>query len=221
MVQQSQLIYSFVARGHEVLAEYTSFSGNFSTIAVQCLETLPPGNNKFTFPHGGHTLNYLIDNGFAYMVLADGAVGRQLVFAFIERVKGDFQRRYAGGKADNIPPHGLDKEYGPKLKEHMQYCVDHPEEMSKFAKIQAQVAEVKGVMKDNIDKVLQRGEKMESLVEKTDHLRDQAQNFQRQGQQIRRKMWYQNMKIKMVVIGILVVLGLVIWLSICHGFTCK
>ena len=40
-----------------------------------------------------------------------------------------------------------------KLKEHMKYVTEHPEEMSKFAKIKAQVAEVKGVMKDNIDKV--------------------------------------------------------------------
>ena len=40
-----------------------------------------------------------------------------------------------------------------KLKEHMKYVTEHPEEMSKFAKIKAQVAEVQGVMKDNIDKV--------------------------------------------------------------------
>lgn len=35
----------------------------------------------------------------------------------------------------------------------MQYCVDHPEEVSKLAKVKAQVSEVKGVMMDNIEKV--------------------------------------------------------------------
>ena len=35
----------------------------------------------------------------------------------------------------------------------MQYCVDHPEEISKFAKVKAQVSEVKGVMMENIEKV--------------------------------------------------------------------
>lgn len=40
-----------------------------------------------------------------------------------------------------------------KLKEHMQYCVDHPEEVSKLAKVKAQVSEVKGVMMENIEKV--------------------------------------------------------------------
>lgn len=35
----------------------------------------------------------------------------------------------------------------------MQYCVDHPEEMNKISKIKSQVAEVKGIMMDNIEKV--------------------------------------------------------------------
>lgn len=35
----------------------------------------------------------------------------------------------------------------------MQYCVDHPEEVSKLAKVKAQVSEVKGVMMENIEKV--------------------------------------------------------------------
>ena len=35
----------------------------------------------------------------------------------------------------------------------MQYCVDHPEEFNKLSKVKAQVAEVKGVMMENIEKV--------------------------------------------------------------------
>lgn len=35
----------------------------------------------------------------------------------------------------------------------MQYCADHPEEISKLAKVKAQVSEVKGVMMENIEKV--------------------------------------------------------------------
>ena len=41
----------------------------------------------------------------------------------------------------------------PKLKEHMRYCDQHPEEIDKIAKVKAQVTEVKGVMMQNIEKV--------------------------------------------------------------------
>lgn len=62
---QQTLIYSFVARGTMILAEYTEFSGNFSTIASQCLQKLPSSNNRFTYNCDGHTFNYLVDNGFS------------------------------------------------------------------------------------------------------------------------------------------------------------
>jgi hypothetical protein len=36
----------------------------------------------------------------------------------------------------------------------MQYCMDHPEELSRLSKVKAQVSEVKGIMLENIDKVI-------------------------------------------------------------------
>ncbi len=40
------------------------FNGNFSTIAVQCLQKLPTNNNKFTYTCDHHTFNYLVDDGY-------------------------------------------------------------------------------------------------------------------------------------------------------------
>ncbi|XP_040949749.1 vesicle-associated membrane protein 721 isoform X2 [Gossypium hirsutum] len=156
--------------------------------------------------------------GIAYCVVADELAGRQVPIAFLERVKEDFVSKYGSGKAATAPANSLNKEFGPKLKEHMQYCVEHPEEISKLAKIKSQVSEVKGVMMENIEKVLDRGEKIELLVDKTENLHQQAQDFWNTGTKIRRKMWLQNMKIKLIVLGILIALILIIVLSVCHGF---
>ena len=62
---QRSLIYAFVSRGTVILAEYTEFSGNFNSIAFQCLQKLPATNNKFTYNCDGHTFNYLVDNGYS------------------------------------------------------------------------------------------------------------------------------------------------------------
>ncbi|KAL6192260.1 hypothetical protein ACLB2K_038645 [Fragaria x ananassa] len=217
---QQSLIYSFVARGTVILAEYTEFTGNFTSIASQCLQKLPASNNKFTYNCDAHTFNYLVENGFTYCVVAAESAGRQVPIAYLERIKDDFNKRYAGGKAGTATANGLNREFGPKLKEHMKYCVEHPEEINKLAKVKAQVSEVKGVMMENIEKVLDRGEKIELLVDKTDNLRSQAQDFKQQGTKMRRKMWFQNMKMKLIVAGIVVALGLILFLSICGGFKC-
>ena len=63
-MSQKGLIYSFVAKGTVVLAEHTPYSGNFSTIAVQCLQKLPSNSSKYTYSCDGHTFNFLIENGF-------------------------------------------------------------------------------------------------------------------------------------------------------------
>ncbi|KAL3614805.1 hypothetical protein CASFOL_040466 [Castilleja foliolosa] len=101
----------------------------------------------------------------AYCVVAIESIGRQLPIAYLERVKDDFSKKYGGGKAATAVANSLNKEFGPKLKEQMQYCVDHPEEISKLSKVKAQVSEVKGV--------LDRGEKIELLVDKTENLHSQ------------------------------------------------
>ncbi|KAK4742958.1 hypothetical protein SAY87_000959 [Trapa incisa] len=217
---QQSLIYGFVARGTTILVEYTEFTGNFTSIASQCLQKLPATDNKFTYNCDGHTFNYLVENGFTYSVVAIESAGRQLPIAFLERVKDDFNKRYGGGKASSASANSLNKEFRSKLKDHMQYCVDHPEEINKLAKVKAQVSEVKGVMMENIEKVLDRGEKIELLVDKTENLRSQAQDFRQQGTKMKRKMWIQNMKIKLIVFGIIIALILIVILSVCHGFKC-
>jgi vesicle-associated membrane protein 72 len=62
---QQSLIYAFVAHGTVILAEYTEFTDNFTTIASQCLMKLPASNNKFTYNCDGHTFNYLVKDGFS------------------------------------------------------------------------------------------------------------------------------------------------------------
>ncbi|KAK1412652.1 hypothetical protein QVD17_34073 [Tagetes erecta] len=217
---QQSLIYTFVARGTVILSEYTEFTGNFTNIAAQCLQKLPATNNKFTYSCDAHTFNYLVHDGFTYCVVAIESVGRQIPMAFLERIKDDFTKKYAGGKASTAVANSLNKEFGPKLKEQMQYCVDHPEEISKLSKVKAQVSEVKGVMMENIEKVLDRGEKIELLVDKTETLHSQAQGFRTQGTQLRRKMWFKNMKIKLIVLCIIIALILLIFFSACHGVKC-
>ncbi|GLT93356.1 hypothetical protein SLE2022_111530 [Rubroshorea leprosula] len=239
-MSQKGLIYSFVAKGNVVLAEHTSYSGNFSTIAVQCLQKLPSDSSKYTYSCDGRTFNFLIDDGFVFLVVADESVGRGMPFVFLERVKDDFKQCY-GASIKNAETHplaaddeddaliedrfsiayNLDREFGPRLKEHMQYCASHPEEISKLSKLKAQITEVKEVMMDNIEKVLDRGERIELLVDKTENLQFQADSFQRQGRELRRKMWLQSLKVKVVVGGTIVALILILWLSACGSFTFK
>lgn len=214
------LIYSFVARGTTVLAEYTSFTGNFSTIANQCLSKLPPGNNKHTYVCDHHTFNFIVEDGFTFLAVADEDFGRQVPFTFLERVKDDFQHRYQGGRADLATSGSLNSEFAPKLKSHMEYVTQHPEEMQKISRIKSQVAEVKGIMMVNIEKVLERDEKIDLLVGKTSDLETGTRQYQKQGNQIRRRAWCAHFRLKLFVLVLVIIIAMVIYLSVCKGFVC-
>ena len=69
------LIYSFVARGTVVLADAVQpiYEGNFQSVALQFLERCPTDTNKFVYPVDGHTFNFIVDDGFTFLVVADQA----------------------------------------------------------------------------------------------------------------------------------------------------
>jgi hypothetical protein len=63
------VIYAFVARGTDVVAEFTDFKGNFKKIAHSCLLNLPSNSNKFTTCKcDGHTFHYLREDGYGMYV---------------------------------------------------------------------------------------------------------------------------------------------------------
>ncbi|EXB36992.1 Vesicle-associated membrane protein 727 [Morus notabilis] len=68
--------------------------------------------------------------------------------------------------------------------------------------------------------VLDRGERIELLVDKTENLQFQADSFQRQGRQLRRKMWLQNLQMKLMISGAVLIVIVILWLIACGGFSC-
>ena len=177
---------------------------------AQALEKLSEDNTRFTYAADGHTFNYVVENGFTYLVVADAESGRHVPFACLDRIKTEFVRDHSAEAQDAIA-HSLNKTFAPRLKEHLEYCSANPEAVSKVSQVQQQVSQVKEIMMDNIEKVLDRGEKIELLVDKSDALRFQADNFHKTGRQLRRHMWCQNMKMKVLffIIILALILGLV------------
>lgn len=209
------IVYAFVARDGVVLSEYAALSGNFRAVGVECLQNSGQiADDRFTVTADAYTFNYLIANGYTFLAVADEAFGRQIPFAFLERTKDAFVEKYAE-RGRNAAENSLTQAFGPAIKRQMDFCHEHPEEVSKMANVQKKVDEVKGIMMQNVEQVLVRGERLDVLVDRTDDLRDQAQRFQRQGTQLRKRMWWANTRMKVIVVGLVLLLILVIFLLAC------
>jgi len=79
------------------------------------------------------------------------------------------------------------------------------------AALQAQIDDTVGVMRENINKVSQRGERLDSLQDKTDNLAHSAQGFRRGANRVRKQMWWKDMKMRMcLIVGIIILLIVII-----------
>lgn len=91
-----------------------------------------------------------------------------------------------------------------------------PAPPTKLTQVQDQVNDVKVILKDNINKVLERGEKLDDLIDKTDDLRATADSFQRTSTRVARKYWWKNIKM-MVIIGVIVAIIIILIILFATG----
>merc|ERR1712018_789371 len=75
---------------------------------------------------------------------------------------------------------------------------------------QAQVQEVVGVMRNNIDKVLERDAKLNDLDFRASNLEASSGMFQQSSRRLRKKYWWQNLKMKLWLGGCGIVIFIVI-----------
>jgi len=76
---------------------------------------------------------------------------------------------------------------------------------------------VKSVMVHNIEKVLERGERIELLVDRTENLNQTAFKFKKQSTQLKRAMWWKNVKIMVILAFVVLVIIYFIVALACGG----
>ncbi|OZC12124.1 Synaptobrevin [Onchocerca flexuosa] len=75
---------------------------------------------------------------------------------------------------------------------------------------QAQVDEVVGIMKVNVEKVLERDQKLSQLDDRADALQEGASQFEKSAATLKRKYWWKNIKMIIIMCAIVVILIIII-----------
>ncbi|KAJ2008714.1 Vesicle membrane receptor protein (v-SNARE) [Coemansia thaxteri] len=81
---------------------------------------------------------------------------------------------------------------------------------SKGRKVQEEVDKVVDIMNENIQMVVARGEDLKVLDDRTGQLHEGASQFRRGATDVRKKMWWRNMKLKIILAIIVIILIIVI-----------
>ncbi|KAJ3180550.1 hypothetical protein HK101_009950 [Irineochytrium annulatum] len=92
---------------------------------------------------------------------------------------------------------------------------------SKTQQVQAQVDDVVNIMRDNVQKATQRGEDLDVLQSRTEELQTSSAGFAAKSKEVRKKMFFKDMKMKLILGGVIfIVVAIIIgsvWGSLSRG----
>jgi vesicle-associated membrane protein 7 len=191
------IIYTVVARGTTVLAEHTSnatSATNAPQVAALILDKIPPADNaKLTYVYGDHLVHYIhvaatadLPEGITYLCISTDTGGRRVPFLLLTSIQKEFDNQYSEHDVASAPPYGLNS-FAKTLKTQMEWADGGAKGsgVDKGKEVREEMNAVKDVMVQNIERVLERGERIDLLVNKTDHMNQTAFAFRQRSTALR------------------------------------
>ena len=86
--------------------------------------------------------------------------------------------------------------------------------------VRKSIGEIKDVMVDSISKLFERGEKLDTIVDKTDDLQRESVEFKKKSNTLMKKMKYKNIVCIFLIILVIIIIALIIIFVLC-GFDMK
>ena len=224
-----------MAHDTTILTEHTSAgtsSASASSLASVILPKISHSTpTKLTYTHDKLFVHYIADSpssssnapdeelsshaAITYLVVAHSELGRRIPFAFLLDMKKKFLQQFKPDDTnfDSLPAYGS-ASFNTTLKSMLQqYNTSPPSDALSNAR--REIDSVKDIMTENIERVLERGERIDLLVDKTDRLGGSARDFRVRSRGLRRQMWWKNMKV-MVLLAVVVIFLLYLFI----GFGC-
>uniref|UniRef100_M8BAU6 Vesicle-associated membrane protein 714 n=1 Tax=Aegilops tauschii TaxID=37682 RepID=M8BAU6_AEGTA len=211
------IVYALVARGTVVLAEFAAVSGNAGAVARRILEKLPSeAEARLCFAQDRYIFHVLRSpaDGLTFLCMANDTFGRRVPFIYLEDIQMRFMKNY-GRVAHSALAYAMNDEFARVLHQQMEFFSSNPSADT----LNRLRGEIHTVMVDNIEKILDRGDRISLLVDKTSTMQDSGFHFRKQSKRLRRALWMKNVKLLAVLTGVIVLLLYLIIAAFCGGLS--
>ncbi|ODQ68193.1 synaptobrevin-domain-containing protein [Nadsonia fulvescens var. elongata DSM 6958] len=203
----SNYVYVSVVHGTSVLSEYEVVPSNSKVLISLLLEKINPyDDKKMSFLHGDHSIHYVtcpstasFPQGLTYSVVTSKSYSRNSAFTLLAKLQKEFIENFGDVGVASIHL-GEFKGFEIKLKE----LVDQAEsgEYDSFKLAQEEINQVRNLMVENVERVLERGERINLLVNRTDQMSHNATAFKKRSTTVQRKIHWDNIKMKVTFTAI-------------------
>jgi len=155
----------------------------------------------------GHTIQYMVEEEMLFISSARDGFPQRICFAFLQRLKDSFFMQFrVDGKIKKSDLQAF-------LTTEMDFFSNNPE-ADKLRGLQSKVDQIKDIMHENVEKMLVRGEKIESIEDKAEDLRKTTKAFDKVTKKVRCAMCRENVKMTIclaitLVVALVLIVGVV------------
>jgi len=199
------------------LAEYTQTSGNFPTVTRVLLSKIPSVDGRMTYVYDNYVFHYIVENSICYLCMSDELNKHRIPYAFLEDMKQNFISKYGRDQPLKAIAFSMNEAFSVIIKDRMEYYNSPNPNVDNIGAVRNQIDEVKDIMVQNIEKVLERGEKIELLVDKTDRLSKQAFKFESTSRNLRRTLWWKSVRTIVCLTSVIGLLVFILAAGFCGG----
>ena len=152
------------------------------------------------------------------LCLCEAAAPARVAFAFLAEVRDKFTRGYKPVEYERAIAYSFNAEFSGVLSSQMQRFNGDGAHDERVRRVREQLDDLKDVMVRNIDSLLNRGEALDILVEKTDRMQQAAFKFEKASERTAQLLWWK--KVRCMAGGVLfAVLFLFLMIVVgCGGF---
>ncbi|CAI6228594.1 unnamed protein product [Periconia digitata] len=144
--------------------------------------------------------------GLTFLVVADKNLGQRIPFGFLATIEKRFFEEFEAASTDfaALPSFGCAGFNGTMRRLMEEQGGTESGQRDALRTAQREIDGVREIMTENIERVLERGERIDLLVDQTDRLGSSARDFRVRSRGLKRRMWWKNVKL-MVLLALVVV----------------
>jgi len=227
---QNPLLYACIAHNITILSEHVAApSAQVSKLASVILPKINHASpQKQTYTSGANFVHFIAcapseypsnsqsAGGLTFLCVARDNLGQRVPFGFLLEAKKKFFEEYPAASTDfsSLPGYGCGA-FNTTLKNLIAHHGSYEGQQDALKNVQREMDDVREIMSENIERVLERGERIDLLVDKTDRLGGSARDFRVRSTGLKRRMWWKNVKL-MVLLALVVIFLLYLFV----GFGC-
>eukprot|EP01129_Flabellula_baltica_P015184 TRINITY_DN7554_c0_g1_i1.p1 TRINITY_DN7554_c0_g1~~TRINITY_DN7554_c0_g1_i1.p1 ORF type:complete len:230 (+),score=36.10 TRINITY_DN7554_c0_g1_i1:23-712(+) len=210
------IYYSCVTRVDVLLAEHSLQRGNYSDFVNKIRQQVPfTEGSRMSYSYDRYIFHYWIKFGLMFLCVADEHFGTRIPVSYLEAIQKKWRTSY-GDKGATALEYAMQSEFSRVMKQQMDYF-SNDINADKIRQVEHGMNQVKENVVSGIEKLLERGERIELLMDKTDQLQANSFQIRNRSAALKRAMWWKNAKMTILIVVIVIILLYIIFAAAC-GF---